>query len=775
MNVLAKIVIPRTEMTMRHILLELEELSREDFYRMKAIKAKKKKKKKDVCEESGHTCPICAKKSDVRQQTFVEPEPKHKAVKPIQSKVKISEKVENIKQVPIRPLPPKPIEIIPLKPIDQVLSITDTNKGDNEIQLKSLLSSIMILSKELIDKGTDIEFEPFFKICSEAINKLQEALKLPEPVKEIDNKTLERLEHLKTHLKEVVEVTNEFREDAFLSPSIENFLQNCDDVCMKIDLYLHKDISKPLLSETKSQLEHLKQHIEEVEGITKEYETEGLLPPSVEDFLRSCEEIKSKIDYYTSDDVKPRPGLQLDTLKTHLSGLEELTRGIKKEGFVTPSIEHFLSSCEGFKSKIDSYKEQQKRRVDPAELQKLKKQIDDTINLTKEAKEEGLISSSIEDFIQSCHDVRRKLTPKEKDDKPDLINELRSNINEVMGSAGKYKECGLTSTSMEYFLDTCKHAQNKLDLYERYCCTDEDNVDDYSGVVPVCSGTCICGDLDNSPQEPCSRCEEMKREDQKDKEFNEPPPCDTCKGIPHVEPGDEQICKTCLNPPEVEEEIELVPYVSPEQSEEHICGFCKKVKEDEDDGCVCQKKPNKEQSKEGKEPCKKQPSKDTVVIPTAEPSEIDSSLGYFEKKTRRITKIKRTQNPDGTIREEKETIVVKKEKHDPTETYMDDDDEELDPCVSYDSLLAEDDNENYVALYTVGSPNALGFKLPLRHIKSDIVCRTVAREVLRNCKSMPLKYSNRSLSNSILITNPLRSYSSIQINANIVVGQSNKN
>lgn len=63
MNVLAKIVIPRTNVTMGYINNELEELAREEFFRLKKVLDIKRRmygdKKKDSKKEGDTTCPTC--------------------------------------------------------------------------------------------------------------------------------------------------------------------------------------------------------------------------------------------------------------------------------------------------------------------------------------------------------------------------------------------------------------------------------------------------------------------------------------------------------------------------------------------------------------------------------------------------------------------------------------------------------------------------------------------------------------------------------------------
>lgn len=686
MNVLAKIVIPKTNNTIRYILLELEELAREDFFRLKCVSKHKRKKNEKV--EPGIICPICDEELPVKYIHKDDFAVKNKS-KLITPSTNVSKEIKSTKENIITEKPSLTISFpsisIPQAPlnmiknisegiISRVLGLIDTQRKEQNQTLKEMLLSVTALSQQLLERGTNVDYVPIIKTCNETISKLQEELQAPQSIEKMDSDTKMRLEHLKLHVKEVIDVTQEFRKDAFLSPSIENFLRTCENVNDKIDLYLQQSIAK-VLPETKTRLEHLKEHIQQVEKITKGYETEGLLTSSVEEFLASCNDFKTKIDMYTQAEAEPG---EIDILKSKVSDLEELTRDIKKEGLVSPSIENFMASCKEFKYKLNDHNKKHKMREEAAaSLAMLKDHIEGTIELTKKAGEEGLITDSVLDFVKSCEDVKRKLEPINQP--PSLLTELKSNINNTMKSMQKYKEYGLASASVEDFIKTCETAKAKIDIYETF--PPYENEEEF---ISICSKSCICAEVDQQ-NEPCNRCAEIDFE-YKHKEFNEGPPCNTCAGLlPPVEVEDEELCTTCNQP--IEEPMEIIPYIDPGSPDEndHICGFCKKKLEKEEEENLC--------DDECEAVVIKAPSIETVkpTVSFAEPLEADDSLGYFETKVRKITRVTRTQNPDGTITEQKETIVVKQEKHDPNETSMVDDDD-LDENISFEELLEEEND-----------------------------------------------------------------------------------
>ncbi|XP_050673506.1 uncharacterized protein LOC126971319 isoform X10 [Leptidea sinapis] len=158
----------------------------------------------------------------------------------------------------------------------------------------------------------------------------------------------------------------------------------------------------------------------------------------------------------------------------------------------------------------------------------------------------------------------------------------------------------------------------------------------------------------------------------------------------------------------------------------------------------CDSFKNESEVKEDKQENVKQTSSNV-----SKPTSVDSSIGYFEKKIRRIKRITRTQNADGTIREEKETIITRKSKRIPNEISMLDDEDTED--ISDD----DDDDEKQVNICTIKCN-----KLYLNShalTKSELAFKTPISATSNMRKSISLdnlffgddnKYSTESISGS---------------------------
>lgn len=581
----------------------------------------------------------------------------------------------------------------------QFLSLDESNINVKLEYLKDQLNNMVSLSKNLVEKGLEnIDIQELLKSCDEARRRVEEYFNSQEPKRELDERTKSKLEHLRCHLREVIEVTREFRDESFLSPSVENFVRTCEAVENKLHIYSKNINSKPITETTKQRLEELKSHIRGVVQLTKEYEKEGLLTSSVESFLHSCTVAENKIDSYATNDTEDLDNKKLEHLKGHIIDLEDIALDVKQEGIVSPSLEKFLISCKDFKDKLEQYNNRNKKSSTEETLTKLVNEINETIELSKQAKEDGFMSESVEEFIKSCEGIKKVVESTKENEtvskENKILGELKTNIDDVMKLISQCRNDGLITSSVAEFLKSCDDTKSKIEVYERY------PLENYEGIMiyPKCSEACICGERDSLTSEPCDRCEEiMEKVETDDDKALPPPPCDFCAGIIKEPESEESICDTCSGKPPVELP-EWPAYVSPEQSQELVCTFCKKPHPVEESEISKEKEHEDEKQEEN-------------------PSQIDSSLGYFEKKVRKITRIKRSQNRDGTIREEKETIVIRKEKHDPNETSIADDDDDEFGDVSYESMTEDGKN---VRLFIAPEQNQRGF-LNVRKVQSTIV------------------------------------------------------
>ncbi|CAH4039049.1 unnamed protein product [Pieris brassicae] len=659
MNVLKKIVIPRSNVTVGYILSELEEMAREEFHRLKKVKEKKAKGKykgKNPKPDHEGLCPVCLE--DLNKEEF------NTRVKP---KVMPTPALEVYK-------PSTPEELSAASSWGTgTVHVEQLPDGNLKLEyIKKHINELITLGKTFVNSGVDyIDVEDFLRICEDAKAKLEEALFVnDESTSQYKGDYDTRLEDFKGHLRGVIEIAKDLNVESSVEPSFCNFLQACES----IDEKLNTDVK-----ENKSRLQKLDGHIDDVVKITSEYKKQGLLSPSVEEFMESCKQIKLKIKEYSEQESKLD---KINHLKQHVGDLEILTSEMKKKGLQSRSIDNFSKSVKKFKEKLDSYAKPEKNAV---ELNNLIEQIDKTIGLSMEAKDTGIVGDSIEDLVKSSEKLKKKITPVQ-DTKSKILQSLKINIDDVMGLVDSYKEQGLVTDSVEDFLSTCKVARKKIEGYEVLpprTKTEEE---------PPCLGRCIsCNESFQTevimPEgvDVCKSCHKMYQKDI-------PTPCESCAAEmkEFKLPSDLSICETCSKVSEPLEIAESISATSEQVPMEVYCDICKKMmKEDHEH----------------------------------EPIPVDSKTGYYERKIRKITKVIRSQNPDGTIREETETISIRKIKREPTKTSLDDDDDE-------DSS----DDETCVAVCILHDHNQCGFHARL--IKSESVLKnSVLRKVLRNCNS----------------------------------------
>ncbi|XP_030020395.2 uncharacterized protein LOC115440292 isoform X1 [Manduca sexta] len=151
-NVLRKIVIPRLKNTIKYVICEIDEIEREDMFRLKRFKQMKTKRQKDDAGE--HVCSCC-------RSMFAADKKIIETVCPL---CKTAEKIK-----------PKPSEL--------KLNIVPCKSEDN---LK-------------------------------------------------ENK--KRLEHLMSHIDDVIDLSKQYKMEGIISPSIEKFIRSCSQVKEKIEDY----------------------------------------------------------------------------------------------------------------------------------------------------------------------------------------------------------------------------------------------------------------------------------------------------------------------------------------------------------------------------------------------------------------------------------------------------------------------------------------------------------------------------------------------------------
>ncbi|XP_063835826.1 uncharacterized protein LOC135084996 isoform X1 [Ostrinia nubilalis] len=751
LNAIRKIVVPRTQVTIHYILLELEEMGREELFRIKLVKKWKARLNKEKEQGKKEICPICNKEitpeemkkhkeeSQTKIKTRTESAPKVIVIEPVPKAippvtpplppkpvptppqaepktppqpclqppciaVELPQKLESIKEIY---RPPSARAVVELDNLTRVLSVGRPAEDNRLDYLKKLLAEIIGIGREMVESGVNnIDMDEFLRVCEEAKGKIDNFFSEEEQTSQVDPNLQNRLQHLKLHLREVIDLTQDFRNETMLTTSVEHFIETCEEVDEKLDVYMKNVESKPISGETKARLETLKQHIKDVVDMTEDYKLQGLLTPSVEDFIKTCRSVQSKIDTYSKEPDKNLDVERLNHLKDHVGQLEKLTTDIKEEGMVSSSLEKFLLSCKDFKTKLDDYKKRAKLppRATFGDINKLVEQIDETMDLSELAKDEGLISESVDEFIRCCENMKKQLEIKDEEPKPQTLGELRTNIDGVIKLIQNLKAEGLITESVEDFLKTCESTKGKIDVYDRYPFTEPE----IKKTSMPCSANCTCGDDKEEPMdedEVCENCEKMMKEPLKPVLPYAIEPCDSCRGLVKYEAEEEYPCDNCS-----------------QVIEPNLCTHCKQTKGEEECPSI---------------ECPLHPIEPLPPPPEPKPpSPVDSSLGYFEKKIKKITRVTRTLNDDGTIREETETIIIRKNRHDPNETgLMDDDDDDEGDTASFEDIPDEND-ENCCALCLTLNQNQLGF----RRSKSEetIKLPSMAEPNLRQCISIDM-------------------------------------
>ncbi|KAL0809718.1 hypothetical protein ABMA28_011225 [Loxostege sticticalis] len=404
-------------------------------------------------------------------------------------------------------------------------------------------------------------------------------------------------------------------------------------------------------------------------------------------FLRECEKIKDKIDNFISEEeqsiskIDPYLQMRLEHLKLHLREVIDLSNDLRNETLLTSSMEHFIETCEEVdekhgvymktfdrqplledtKSGLENLTQLTKERASVGDIEKLIEQIDETIDLSALAKDEGLISESVDEFIKCCENMKKQLTIKDKEEeeeKPQTLGDLRTNIDGLINLIKDLKVEGLITESVEDFLKTCEFTKGKIDVYERYPMGE---IKMRTASAP-CSAKCTCNEGNEQPTDDdqvCENCEKMMEDTCPPVLPNVLEPCDSCRGLIKYEGPEEFPCESCS-----------------QVIEPHVCEHSEQKETDNEESPLL---PSQECPFHPSIPPPEEPEPPPPPPLPLPPSPVDSSLGLFEKKIRKITRVRRTMNDDGTIREETETIIIRKNRHDPTETsFMDNDDDDYD-------------------------------------------------------------------------------------------------
>ncbi|CAH2084145.1 unnamed protein product [Euphydryas editha] len=515
MNVLKKIVIPRTNITIGYILTELEEMAREEFHRLKKVKEKKKRdlderelrnKKAKPTDITSNICNICKVKTDEQYYLI--------------SEFDLSAKTSTAT------LKPESIIVTELQKSSipsSCMPLQSNFDFDNKLKyLKDNINTIIEQAKELLNTTMNsFDAYDFLKMCQKAKLDLEQLL-APNDYLKLEDERLERkLEHLKCHVREVIDIITELKQETALSTGVEDFIQKFETVEDKLNNTIQPQELQ--ISSHKIRLLELKDILTGVRKITDTYKKQDVLSPSVEFFIDACDQMQLKLDQYSDAD---------STKNMNISN------NISKESEVKSDTQN-VNACTICKP-MGEYNDK---------------------NLNTQGKKDSFISS-IHDFVIYCketEDYLKTKTPKE-------LQHLQFNLEEIIKLIMKQKEDGILSQTLG---DSIKSLNESKDVK----CNQKEALHNNKEISePVCSSACM---MEEKLQE--QKLKENQRPLKEKSLIEESAPCNSCNELKSLkEPSNVSVCTYCTYPREKVGTSTNVTKISNKSSDERTCNLCKK-------------------------------------------------------------------------------------------------------------------------------------------------------------------------------------------------------
>lgn len=524
MNVLKKIVIPRTNVTIGYILMELEEMAREEFCRLKKVK-ENKKRDKDEREKNDQSTDTVDHASSFNNQSNI------RDIAQLENTVLVVNVETNHSMKPERETD---LEIHKF----QIASSSKTSSIEIDLQekvthLKEYFEELVLQAKEFIQKGDDsMETSKFLNKYENDTKKLDSLLN-EDDYAVLDKLVNRKMEHLKCHIREIIDVTNKEDEKQIN-------LSSCVDNINNYQTKKKEDNQSNILPEDEKvdgkyeendiKLQEFQDIITGVEKITAAYIKQGLLPTSMEAFVKSCNEMISKInshDKHGNINHKNKDSKQL------IYGLEKNKSNISKN---TEKHNEGASSCSS----------------------KLKRHTTESgeNNLRMETTKNNSIDDLVNSFnkMECCIDKDHKNVQK--------FHHVQINLEEIINLIEKIKL--EQKDSLESFF------QASEDVADTKKMTDQSS----SPLHIFNEDSTFPRNEDSSPQ--CEKLSIVERVIEENVP-NVAIPCNFCKDLVNIkESVIESTCSICAHP--TEEEIStIISTQTLEKSKKNRCGLCKKI------------------------------------------------------------------------------------------------------------------------------------------------------------------------------------------------------
>lgn len=513
MNVLKKIVIPRTNITIGYILTELEEMAREEFHRLKKVKEKKKRdsderesrnKKEKPAHMTSNICEICKMDKNYKES--------ESDLSAMTSTITLKPETEMISEFQKTSIPSSS------RPLQSYINFENKLK-----YLKDNINNIIVQAKEFLNKTINsFDTNEFLTMCQKAKLDLEQLL-APVDYPKLENKRLERkLEHLKCHLREIIDIITEIKQEEVLSTSVKDFIHTCGAVDDKLNINIQAQELE--LRSNRIRLIELKDILKGVEKITETYKKQDLLSPSVEFFIEACNQMQLKLDQYSDTNSN-------DNIKISNHSKESEDFKVDTRNFNACAI------CKSTGEYIDK-------------------------NLDTQGKPDNFISN-VNDFVKSSKEVEdcfKSKTPKE-------LQDLHSNLEEIIKIIMKQKEGEILSQSSEDSTKSFNEINNVNCNQNKTLRNKEESLE------PPCTSACM---MDVNLQE---KNLIEKQQTLREKTLIDAP-CNLCNELTNLkEPSNTSVCTYCTHPSEnvpTSSKVTEIPSKSQRKSDERACSLCKK-------------------------------------------------------------------------------------------------------------------------------------------------------------------------------------------------------
>ena len=242
--------------------MELEEIAREEFSRLKKVKEKKKRDKAEF--ENIYKVPDI-KDIDVESKTGT-----------MEDNEKLNLDTQNASS--------------------SKFSSTSAIVEEKLNEVKKYFDEITLQAKELINNGDNTNDTSNFLEKYEKAKQIISQLLDRANYKKLDELIDEKLEYLKSYLRDAASIKENYDNNANVSKSENELQKTHTNTSNDVDFPKKENPCK----ECNVELEEFRDIVTGVEKITSAYIKQGLLSPSMEKFVQSCNEAKLKLNKYSN-------------------------------------------------------------------------------------------------------------------------------------------------------------------------------------------------------------------------------------------------------------------------------------------------------------------------------------------------------------------------------------------------------------------------------------------------------------------------------------------